>query len=43
MTYTYNPYEIAPFAIGIIEIFIPYEEVRQLLRPQSIIFNYIQP
>ena len=43
MTYTYNPYEIAPFAIGIIEVFIPYEEVRQLLRPQSIIFNYIQP
>ena len=42
MTYTYNPYEIAPYAMGVIEFFIPYEEVRHLLRPQSIIYNYIQ-
>ena len=42
MTYTYNPYEIAPYAMGVIEFFIPYEEVRHLLRPQSIIYYYIQ-
>lgn len=42
MTYTYNPYEIAPYAMGVIEFFVPYEEVRHLLRPQSIIYNYIQ-
>ena len=42
MTYTYNPYEIAPYAMGVIEFFIPYEEVRHLLRPQSIMYYYIQ-
>ena len=42
ITYTYNPYEIAPYAMGVIEFFVPYEEVRHLLRPQSIIYNYIQ-
>ena len=42
MTYTYNPYEIAPYAMGVIEFFVPYEEVCHLLRPQSIIYNYIQ-
>lgn len=42
MTYTYNPYEIAPYAMGVIEFFVPYEEVRHLLRPQSIIYYYIQ-
>ena len=42
MTYAYNPYEIAPYAMGVIEFFVPYEEVRHLLRPQSIIYNYIQ-
>lgn len=42
MTYTYNPYEIAPYAMGIIEVFVPYEEVRHLLRPQSILHHYIQ-
>ena len=42
MTYTYNPYEIAPYAFGVIEVFVPYEEVRYLLRPQSILHHYIQ-
>lgn len=42
MTYTYNPYEIAPYAFGVIEVFVPYEEVRHLLRPQSILHHYIQ-
>ena len=42
MTYTYNPYEIAPYSIGVIEVFVPYEEVRHLLRPQSILHHYIQ-
>ena len=42
MTYTYNPYEIAPYTFGVIEVFVPYEEVRHLLRPQSILHHYIQ-
>lgn len=32
ITYVYNPYEIAPYAMGCIEIFLPWEKVRPLIR-----------
>lgn len=32
ITYVYNPYEIAPYAMGCIEIFLPWETVRPLIR-----------
>lgn len=41
LTYCYNPYEIAPYAVGIIQIFIPYEALTELLRPGSILHHYI--
>lgn len=35
MTFTYNPYEIAPFAAGEIEVHIPYGEMMNLLNPDA--------
>ena len=32
ITYVYNPYEIAPYAMGCIEIFLSWETVRPLIR-----------
>ncbi|MGN0235737.1 MAG: RsiV family protein [Paludibacteraceae bacterium] len=32
ITYVYNPYEIAPYAMGCIRIFLPWDSVRHLLR-----------
>ena len=32
ITYVYNPYEIAPYAMGCIQISIPWDSVRHLLR-----------
>lgn len=43
LTYCYNPYEIAPYAMGIIEIFIPYEALTNILRPGSLLHHYIHP
>lgn len=30
----YNPYEIGPYSMGMIEIFIPYGEISDLIRPE---------
>ena len=35
ITYVYNPYEIAAYYIGILEVFIPYEDIIVILAPQS--------
>lgn len=35
ITYYFNPYEIAPFVAGIIEISIPWEELKPVLKQQS--------
>lgn len=32
ITYVYNPYEIAPYAMGCIQISIPWDSIRHLLR-----------
>ena len=33
ITFVYNPYEIAPYAVGSIELVITYSEVSQILNP----------
>ena len=37
ITYVYNPYEIAAYYIGTLEVFIPYEDITVILAPQSLI------
>lgn len=39
--YVYNQYEIAPYSMGPIEVTIPYEEIKSILIPQSIVAKYI--
>ncbi|NDW17695.1 DUF3298 domain-containing protein [Dysgonomonas sp. 216] len=34
ITYVYNQYEIAPYSSGIIKAFIPYEKVKEFLKPE---------
>ena len=41
LTYIYNPYEIAPYAIGQVTIFVPYEDLQPILRPGSILSHYL--
>jgi hypothetical protein len=33
ITFVYNPYEIAPYAVGSIELIITYSEVSKILNP----------
>jgi hypothetical protein len=35
ITFVYQPYEIASYADGIIEIEIPYQEIKEILKPNS--------
>ena len=41
LTYIYNPYEIAPYALGQVTIFVPYEDLQPILRPGSILSHYL--
>ena len=36
--FLYNPYEIAAYAMGEIELFVPFEEVKNVLNPQFLTF-----
>ncbi len=40
--YSYNQYEIAPYAMGVIDVMIPYSELTDLLIPDGIVQRYIQ-
>lgn len=40
--YSYNQYEIAPYAMGVIDVMIPYSELTDLLLPNGIVQRYIQ-
>lgn len=31
--FIYNPYEVAPYAVGPIELFVPFSEIEQIVRP----------
>lgn len=35
INYVYNPYEIAPYVWGIIEAFIPYKEIKSIIKKDS--------
>jgi len=37
----YNQYEVAPFALGPIDIFINYQDLRRILHPESPVFRLI--
>jgi hypothetical protein len=39
ITYTYNEYEIAPYSMGKIDVKIPYEKIRNLLRKDCLIMR----
>lgn len=38
--YSYNQYEIAPYAMGVIDVSVPYSELSDILLPESIISRY---
>ncbi len=35
IVYTFNEYEIAAYAVGIIQVYIPYDEIRHLLKKEG--------
>lgn len=35
LTYTYNEYEIAPYSVGRVDVFLPYDKIRHLIRKDS--------
>jgi len=39
----YNQYEIAPFALGPIDIFVNYQELMRILNPETPVFRLISP
>lgn len=41
LRYMYNQYEIKPYAAGQTELFIPYNNIKTLLRPQSVVTQFI--
>lgn len=40
LKFVYNQYEIKPYAAGITELFIPYPQIKSLLRPGSVVAKY---
>ena len=38
--YTYNQYEIAPYSMGVIDVTVPYADLRDILLPDAIISDY---
>ena len=40
--FVFNEYEIAPYAAGTIELFIPYEKIKHLIKSQSLIMALIK-
>ncbi|WP_052115587.1 RsiV family protein [Porphyromonas crevioricanis] len=41
LTYCFNEYEIAAYAMGTIYVFIPYERLQSILKPDAPIKNYL--
>jgi len=37
----YNQYEVAPFAMGPVDIFIPYHKLKRIMDPESEVYNII--
>jgi hypothetical protein len=42
LRFIYNEYEIKPYAAGKTELFIPYAEIKTLLRPHTVVSQYHQ-
>ncbi|AYL96507.1 DUF3298 and DUF4163 domain-containing protein [Mucilaginibacter celer] len=40
--FLYNQYEIKPYAAGITELFIPYAQIKSLLRPNTVVSQFIK-
>ena len=40
--FLYNQYEIKPYAAGTTDLFIPYSRIRSLLRPNTVLTQYIK-
>jgi hypothetical protein len=40
--FLYNQYEIKPYAAGITDLFIPYSQIKKLLKPNTVIAQYIK-
>lgn len=40
--FLYNQYEIKPYAAGITDLFIPYQRIRSLLRPNTVVTQFIK-
>ena len=38
--YSYNEYEIAPYAMGVIDVVVPYSELTEIISPNGIIARY---
>lgn len=38
--YSYNQYEIAPYAMGVIDVSVPYTELSDILLPEGVISKY---
>jgi hypothetical protein len=42
LKFVYNIYEIKPYAAGCTELLIPYDKIRSLLKPNTVITQYIK-
>lgn len=42
LRFVYNPYEIKPFAAGQTELIIPYPSIKNILRPNSAVSQYVK-
>jgi hypothetical protein len=40
INYSYNQYEIAPYAMGVIDVSVPYTELTDILLPDGVISKY---
>ena len=38
--YAFNQYEVAPYAMGVIEVTIPYSKLKDILKPNGVISRY---
>jgi hypothetical protein len=43
LRFLYNVYEIKPFAAGTTDVYIPYGEIKDLLKPGTVVKQYIKP
>ena len=42
LLFIFNPYEVAAYVYGAIEVFIPYKEIKDLIKDDGVLSSYIQ-